>query len=103
MQIMPLHFKTLEKYGISEKDLHQACPNINVGAWVLAGFIQEYGPIWRAVGAYGVGNKKTEAAENQRVIYAAKVQRALYRLPQHKNVILPVLKNPRNPEMLVIE
>jgi len=116
MQIIPANFLALKKYNITEPDLHQACTNINVGAWILAGFIRQYGPVWRAVGAYGVGNGKSKEIEAQRVIYAAKIQKALFVLQGRTMPILavdsPRLRNttvstggkiPLKPVMVVLE
>jgi len=80
MQIMPTNFAALKKYNIQESHLHDPCINIHVGAWILAGFMRQYGPVWRAVGGYGVGNGRTPAHERARVIYADKVQRALCKI-----------------------
>lgn len=76
MQIMPTNFKALRQYGISEQDLLHPCTNINTGAWVLSQFLRQYGPTWRAVGAYGVGNCRSAKCETQRATYAAKVRAA---------------------------
>ncbi|PTT93023.1 lytic transglycosylase [Pelomonas sp. HMWF004] len=76
MQIMPTNFAALRKFDISEQDLHDPCTNINTGAWVLTQFLRQYGPTWRAVGAYGVGNCKSAKCEAQRATYAAKVKAA---------------------------
>jgi soluble lytic murein transglycosylase-like protein len=106
MQIHPVNFKSLAKYNITEQDLHNPCTNINVGAWILADFIRQYGRVWRAVGAYGVNNKGKHA-EHQRVIYVEKVQRAMVKLngkTPKKVFITPVAhKNPPKPQMLVME
>lgn len=110
MQILPSNFKSLEKFDITEADLHQPCTNINSGAWILAGFIKQYGPVWRAVGAYGVGNGKAKEVEAQRAIYAGKVQKALIALQGHKpktieavvNKTVPV-NSPERPMMVVLE
>jgi soluble lytic murein transglycosylase-like protein len=103
MQIHPVNFAALQKYGITETDLHHACTNINVGAWILAGFIKQYGRVWRAVGAYGVGNDKSPKAEADRAIYAAKVQEALANIQRKKNKLVVVEKYIRKPVMVVLE
>lgn len=77
MQIHPTHFERLKGFGIMPDDLFDACTSIYVGAWVLSGFIRQYGPTWRAVGAYGVGNGKSAKVEKQRERYANKVFVAL--------------------------
>jgi soluble lytic murein transglycosylase-like protein len=103
MQIIPANFKSLLKYNITEPDLHQACTNINAGAWLLAGFFNQYGRVWRAVGAYGVGNGKSREVEAQRVIYAGKVQQALYALQRQGHTELIVNKPSLRPVMVVME
>jgi soluble lytic murein transglycosylase-like protein len=111
MQIHPTNFNSLQKYDITEPDLHQPCTNINVGAWILAGFIRQYGPVWRAVGAYGVGNGKGYDLELKRTIYAEKVIEAM-KSPHRKKIINPVkleekphikLESPAKPVMVVLE
>lgn len=103
MQILPSNFKSLQKYDITEPDLHQACTNINVGAWILAGFIRQYGPVWRAVGAYGVGNGKSRKVEAQRGIYAAKVYAALAAVQRQGHKPMDIDKTSRRPVMMVLE
>lgn len=78
MQIMPFHLKWLQKYGIYERDLYDACTNINVGAFLLSDFIRMYGNTWRAVGAYGAGIAPNK--EQARIGYARLVQRMYERL-----------------------
>ncbi len=102
MQIHPVNFAVLRKYGITETDLHQPCTNINVGAWILAGFIKQYGHVWRAVGAYGAGNGKSPKVEAERAIYAVKVQKALEDAHRKKTQQF-VNKSPRKPVMVVLE
>lgn len=80
MQIMPFHLNWLKKYGIYERDLFDACTNINVGAFLLADFIRMYGDTWRAVGAYGAGIKPDK--EQARIKYARLVQATYERITQ---------------------
>lgn len=75
MQINSQHLKNLAQYNITETDLMDPCTSVNVGAWILSGAIKTYGPNWRAVGAYGAGNRPDR--ENLRGEYAAKVARSL--------------------------
>jgi len=74
MQINSSHLKELSKYSIYEKDLHNPCVNIKIGAWILANSIKKYGNTWRAVGAYNASSSKGEV---YRKIYAAKVKSAM--------------------------
>jgi soluble lytic murein transglycosylase-like protein len=52
MQINSSNLPELSRYGISEKQLYDACTNIEVGARILADKIQRHGLSWEAVGAY---------------------------------------------------
>lgn len=52
MQINSSHLQQLSAYGIGEQQLHDACTNIQVGAWILADKIHRHGLSWDAVGAY---------------------------------------------------
>jgi soluble lytic murein transglycosylase-like protein len=73
MQINSSWLPTLRKYGIGEAELMDACTNIQVGAWILSGKMQQLGNSWTAVGAYNAGKP------NLRVAYAQKVYRNLPR------------------------
>ena len=76
MQINSSHFERLRSFDITEDTLlNRPCTNIAVGASILAGFIRQYGPTWRAVGAYGAGSSPTKEAA--RMAYASLVSRAL--------------------------
>lgn len=75
MQINSQHFKSLEQFNITEKSIMEPCVNVHVGAWILARTIKEHGATWRAVGAYNAGGRPER--EEQRGIYASKVQKAL--------------------------
>lgn len=78
MQIMPFHLNWLKKYGIYERDLYDACTNINVGAFLLSDFVRMYGNTWRAVGAYVAGMAADK--EQARIGYAQLVQQAYDRI-----------------------
>ena len=65
----------------STEDALELLARYGTGAWVLAGFIQQYGPVWRAVGAYGVGNDRKKDAARQK--YAQLVASALARIEGH--------------------
>ncbi|ROM93879.1 transglycosylase SLT domain-containing protein [Pseudomonas brassicacearum] len=72
MQINSMHLPRLQARGITEQRLlDEPCLAIEVGASILAEFIERYGYNWTAVGAYSAGN----APERQalRLRYAGKV------------------------------
>ncbi|UVA77156.1 invasion protein IagB [Pandoraea aquatica] len=92
MQIMPFHLGWLRKYGIYERDLFDACTNVNVASVLLADFIRMYGNTWRAVGAYGAGIKPDK--ENARNEYAKLVKRAYENI---KHPIQPPSSRARSP------
>jgi len=72
MQINSTWFPTLEKMGITRKDLlDNPCQNIHVGAWILAKNIASNGVNWESVGAYNAGFKNANAPF--RLKYAKKV------------------------------
>lgn len=103
MQIHPSNFVALGRYGITEKDLRDPCTNIHVGAWLLAGFIRQYGAVWRAVGGFGAGNGKRRIDERNRAAYVAKVQDTLYgRKPKSPSPAVPTAP-PSKPSLMVIE
>ncbi len=103
MQIHPSHLPTLKGYHIEREDLFEACTNVMVGAWVLAGFIQEYGPVWRAVGAYGVGNDKRKDAARR--AYAGLVAKALAKMDRRPVEVLDqrLMTEFRRTRMLVVQ
>lgn len=94
MQIMPFHLGWLKKYGIYERDLYDACTNINVASALLADFMRMYGgDTWRAVGAFGAGIRPEK--ERARVAYAQLVREVYQRLTQQPALVgAPPLKTP---------
>ncbi|RQM45232.1 lytic transglycosylase [Paraburkholderia bannensis] len=52
MQINSSWLPKLARYGIRREHLFNACVNAYVGTWILASNIRQFGPTWKAVGAY---------------------------------------------------
>ncbi len=73
MQINSTHLPWLKSRGINERALYDTCINIWVGTYILTQFQHKYGQTWRAVGAYGAGDKRNH--DNARAAYATKIQR----------------------------
>jgi soluble lytic murein transglycosylase-like protein len=67
MQINSSWLPKLNRFGVQQNDLFDACTNIQVGSWVLADNISRLGSTWNAVGAY---NAKSP---DKRKIYVARV------------------------------
>lgn len=78
MQVNSSHLPRLGLVGITSVDLlKDACLNIDIGASILADTLHQFGPTWRAVGAYGAGNSGSASKELARGQYVGKVYRAL--------------------------
>lgn len=74
MQIHSQNFAELQQYGIHEVHLKSdPCMNIYTGAYYLAKFIRIQEDIWKGVGAYNAGLKKSEVQEKKRNQYALEV------------------------------
>nr|WP_321817929.1 MULTISPECIES: lytic transglycosylase domain-containing protein [unclassified Paraburkholderia] len=71
MQINSSWLPKLARYGIRREYLFNACINAYVGTWILASNIQQFGPTWKAVGAY---NSPTSAHQ---LAYANSIYRRL--------------------------
>ncbi|MEX5793915.1 transglycosylase SLT domain-containing protein [Providencia hangzhouensis] len=68
MQIHSQNFNELAQYGITENYLRKdPCMNIYTGAFYLAKFIRIQGDIWKGVGAYNAGLKKSEVQEKKEI------------------------------------
>ncbi|WP_126448268.1 lytic transglycosylase domain-containing protein [Sulfuricystis multivorans] len=73
MQINSRWIPVLQRYGITERNLFDACTNTYVGAWILAQNIHRLGYGWDAIGAYNASNQA------KRMAYARKVAQVLKR------------------------
>ncbi|MFQ5469749.1 MAG: lytic transglycosylase domain-containing protein [Gammaproteobacteria bacterium] len=73
MQINSRWFPRLAEMGIEPGDLWDGCTNVQVGAWVLAGYIRRFGYNWRAIGAYNAGPSSAPDSELKRINYAQRV------------------------------
>ena len=72
MQINSMHLPRLLKQGITEdRLLKEPCLSIEVGASILAEFIQRFGYNWTAVGSYNAG--AGPGREALRIRYAEKI------------------------------
>lgn len=71
MQINSSWLPKLARYGIRREHLFNACVNAYVGTWILASNIRQFGPTWKAVGAY---NSPTSAHQ---LAYANSIYRRL--------------------------
>ena len=73
MQINTSWLPKLGRYGIRREHLFDACVNAYVGTWILASNIREFGPTWKAVGAYNA------RSSSKQLIYANAIYRHLQR------------------------
>ncbi|UII70186.1 transglycosylase SLT domain-containing protein [Pseudomonas sp. HN11] len=74
MQINSIHLPRLLEQGITEDRLiNEPCLSVEVGASILAEFIQRFGYNWTAVGSYNVGTGSGPEREALRMRYAEKI------------------------------
>ncbi|MBT0624302.1 transglycosylase SLT domain-containing protein [Pseudomonas fluorescens] len=72
MQINSMHLPRLAKQGITEERLlSEPCLSVEVGASILAGFVQRFGYNWTAMGSYNAG--AAPEREALRLRYAEKI------------------------------
>ncbi|MCF5144515.1 invasion protein IagB [Pseudomonas edaphica] len=83
MQINSMHLPRLAKQGITEERLlTEPCLSIEVGASILADFIQRFGYNWTAVGSYNAG--PAPEREALRLRYAEKIWAQYEALVAHR-------------------
>jgi soluble lytic murein transglycosylase-like protein len=73
MQINSSWLPKLGRFGITRQHLFDACVNAYVGTWILASNIKQFGPTWKAVGAYNA------VSSNKQLVYANNIYRRLQR------------------------
>lgn len=71
MQINSSWNDELAAFGIKREHLFDPCTNVQVGAWIMAHNIRQFGWSWRAIGAYNA------RSERKRVEYAWKIYNRL--------------------------
>jgi soluble lytic murein transglycosylase-like protein len=73
MQINSAWLPKLARYRVTRESLFDACVNAYVGTWILASNIKQFGPTWKAVGAYNA------VSTNKQLVYANNIYRRLPR------------------------
>ncbi|TCK33442.1 transglycosylase-like protein with SLT domain [Paraburkholderia sp. BL8N3] len=71
MQINSSWLPKLSRYGITRPKLFDACVNAYVGTWILASNIRQFGPTWKAVGAYNA------VSSSKQLVYANNIYRRI--------------------------
>ncbi|MFM0061314.1 lytic transglycosylase domain-containing protein [Paraburkholderia phytofirmans] len=73
MQINSSWLPKLRRFGITREALFNGCVNGYVGTWILASNIKQFGPTWKAVGAYNA------VSANKQLVYANNIYRRIQR------------------------
>ena len=68
MQINSTWLTKLNRVGITQTDLLDGCKNIQIGAWILASNIKQYGFNTRAIGAYNSPTAGNQARYARKVL-----------------------------------
>ena len=68
MQINSTWLKKLNRVGITQADLLDGCKNIQIGAWILASNIKQYGFNNKAIGAYNSPTAANQECYARRVL-----------------------------------
>ncbi|MCP3724687.1 lytic transglycosylase domain-containing protein [Paraburkholderia sp. CNPSo 3272] len=71
MQINSSWLPRLARFGIQREHLFNACVNAYVGTWILASNFRQFGPTWKAVGAYNA------TSSSRQLVYANSIYRRL--------------------------
>ncbi|WP_321936372.1 lytic transglycosylase domain-containing protein [Paraburkholderia sp. J8-2] len=71
MQINSSWLPKLARFGIQREHLFNACVNAYVGTWILASNFRQFGPTWKAVGAYNA------TSSSRQLVYANSIYRRL--------------------------
>lgn len=73
MQINSSWLPKLRRYGITREALFNGCVSAYVGTWILASNVKQFGPTWKAVGAYNA------VSANKQLVYANNIYRRIQR------------------------
>jgi soluble lytic murein transglycosylase-like protein len=76
MQINSSWLPKLARFGIRREHLFNACVSAYIGTWILASNIKQFGPTWKAVGAYNA------VSTQKQLNYANAIYRRLQRQGQ---------------------
>ncbi|MFM0027502.1 lytic transglycosylase domain-containing protein [Paraburkholderia madseniana] len=73
MQVNSSWLPKLRRYGITRESLFNGCVNAYVGTWIFASNVKQFGPTWKAVGAYNA------VSANKQLVYANNIYRRIQR------------------------